>query len=128
MMDHQLVALDMNRSNLNSNQLQLMTDPVVLYRDADRKPADEGVMYVGNLCLSHDMIQYHKTFPDFIPQTGDAVAFINTAAYQMDFSETPVLRQRIAQKVAVVETSTGTFRWFTDDLYNPIALEMGIKP
>lgn len=143
MMGHQLVALDMNRSNLNSNQLQLMTDPVVIYRDVepleqgiasdfagrvDRKSADEGVMYVGNLCLSHDMIQYHKTFPNFVPETGDAVAFINTAAYQMDFSETPVLRQRIAQKVAVVETRQGTFRWFQDDLYNPIALEMGIKP
>lgn len=128
MMGHQLVALDMNRSNLNSNQLQLMTDPIVLYRDGDRKPADDGVMYVGNLCLSHDMIQYHKTFPDYVPETGDAVAFINTAAYQMDFSETPVLRQRIAQKVAVVETKDGKFRWFSDDLYNPIALEMGIKP
>jgi len=129
MMGHELVALDMNRSNLNSNQLQLMTDPVVLYRqDKHRMPATDGVMYVGNLCLSHDMIQYHKTFPDFIPQTGDAVAFINTAAYQMDFSETHVLRQRIAEKVAVIETADGGFRWFKDDLYNPITLEMGIKP
>jgi diaminopimelate decarboxylase len=82
-------------------------------------------MYVGNLCLSHDMIQYHKTFPEFIPESGDVVAFINTAAYQMDFSETPVLRQRIAEKVAVVETGDGVFRWFKDELYNPIALEMG---
>jgi len=128
MMGHQLVALDMNRSNLNSNQLQLMTDPVVLYRENKRRqPADDGVLYVGNLCLSHDMIQYHKTFPEFIPDTGDAVAFINTAAYQMDFSETPVLRQRIAEKVAVVETANGSFRWFVDDLYNPVTLEMGIK-
>jgi diaminopimelate decarboxylase len=124
MMGHQLVALDMNRSNLNSNQLQLMTDPVVIYGGTDRKPATEGVMYVGNLCLSHDMIQYHKTFPDFVPETGDAVAFINTAAYQMDFSETNVLRQRVAEKVAIVETAPGVFRWFADELYNPIALEM----
>jgi len=128
MMGHQLVALDMNRSNLNSNQLQLMTDPVVLHRGSERRTADDGVLYVGNLCLSHDMIQYQKTFPDFVPETGDAVVFINTAAYQMDFSETPVLRQRIARKVAVVESAPGQFRWFEDDLYNPIALEMGIKP
>ncbi len=128
MMGHQLVVLDMNRSNLNSNQLQLMTDPVVVHREAPTQLADDGVMYVGNLCLSHDMIQYHKTFPDFVPQTGDAVAFINTAAYQMDFSETDVLRQRIAQKVALVESAPGQFRWFLDDLYNPLALEMKIKP
>jgi len=38
------------------------------------------------------------------------------------------LRQRIARKVAVVESAQGQFRWFDDDLYNPIALEMGIKP
>ncbi len=129
MMRHQLVALDMNRSNLNSTQLQSMIDPVVITRHPDRvnKAAEDGVMYVGNLCLSHDKIQYHKTFPDFVPQTGDLVAFINTAAYQMDFAETDVLRQRIAQKVAVVETAAGEYRWFLDELYNPIAMEMGIK-
>jgi diaminopimelate decarboxylase len=118
-----LVMLDMNRTNLNATQLKLMTDPVVLYRDQNRKPAENGVMYVGNLCLTHDMIQYHKTFPEFLPETGDVVAFINTAAYQMDFAETHVLQQRIAEKVAVVETDSG-FRWFRDDLYNPIALNM----
>ena len=118
-----LVMLDMNRTNLNATQLKLMTDPVVVHRGADRKPADDGVLYVGNLCLTHDMIQYHKTFPDFVPDTGDVVAFINTAAYQMDFAETHVLQQRIAEKVAVVETAGG-FRWFRDELYNPIALKM----
>jgi diaminopimelate decarboxylase len=118
-----LVMLDMNRTNLNATQLKLMTDPVILYRGTNRKPADAGVLYVGNLCLTHDMIQYHKTFPDFIPDTGDVVAFINTAAYQMDFAETHVLQQRIAEKVAVVETARG-FRWFRDELYNPIALKM----
>lgn len=117
-----LVMLDMNRTNLNATQLKLMTDPVVLHRGA-RRPADNGVLYVGNLCLTHDMIQYHKTFPDFLPETGDVVAFINTAAYQMDFSETHVLQQRIAEKIAVVETQNG-FQWFRDDLYNPVALKM----
>lgn len=118
-----LVMLDMNRTNLNATQLKLMTDPVVLYRGGDRRPADNGVLYVGNLCLTHDMIQYHKTFPDALPEAGDVVAFINTAAYQMDFAETRVLQQRIADKAAVVETDRG-FRWFRDELYNPIALRM----
>lgn len=118
-----LVMLDMNRTNLNATQLKLMTDPVILYRDGNRRPSDNGVLYAGNLCLTHDMIQYHKTFPDFVPDAGDVVAFINTAAYQMDFAETHVLQQRIAEKIAVVETSGG-FRWFRDDLYNPMALKM----
>ncbi len=123
MLGEPLVMLDMNRTNLNATQLKLMTDPVVLYRNGGRKPAEKGVMYVGNLCLTHDMIQYHRTFPDFLPETGDVVAFINTAAYQMDFAETHVLQQRIAEKIAVVETS-GAFRWFRDELYNPVALKM----
>ena len=119
----QLVVLDMNRTNLNATQLKLMTDPVILYRDGDRKPAEKGVMYVGTLCLTHDMIQYHKTFPDLLPEQNDVVAFINTAAYQMDFAETNVLRQPIAEKVAIVETDKG-FRWCRDELYNAMALKM----
>jgi len=118
-----LVMLDMNRTNLNATQLKLMTDPVVLYRNENRKAADQGVLYVGNLCLTHDMIQYHKTFPNYLPETGDVVAFINTAAYQMDFAETHVLQQRIADKVAVTETESG-FHWSRDELYNPMALRL----
>ena len=118
-----MVMLDMNRTNLNATQLKLMTDPVLIYRDGARRAADKGVMYAGNLCLTHDMIQYHRTFPDFLPEAGDVVAFINTAAYQMDFAETNVLQQRVAEKIAVVEDG-GQFRWFRDDLYNPMALRL----
>ncbi len=123
----QLVVLDMNRTNLNSTQLKLLTDPIVIHRNSAQQAALEGVMYVGNLCLTHDMIQYHKTFPEHMPQTGDAVAFINTAAYQMDFAETNVLQQRVARKVAVVEPQTEQFRWFLDELYNPFAIDLGVK-
>jgi diaminopimelate decarboxylase len=42
----------------------------------------------------------------------------------MDFAETHVLQQRIAEKIAIVETESG-FRWFRDDLYNPLALKIG---
>lgn len=119
MQGQDLVMLDMNRTNINATQLKLMTDPMILYRNDDRRPCTDGVMYAGNLCLTHDMIQYHRTFPDFMPETGDIVAFINTAAYQMDFAETPVLQQRIAEKIAVTETEGG-FKWCRDELYNPL--------
>jgi len=122
-----LIVLDMNRTNLNSTQLKLMTDPVIVYRNDNRADiTDNGVLYVGNLCLTHDMIQYHKTFPRKMPQAGDVVAFINTAAYQMDFAETKVLQQRVAEKIAVVETEEGQFRWCRDDLYNPLTAHTGV--
>jgi diaminopimelate decarboxylase len=116
-----LVMLDMNRTNMNSSQLKLLTDPVIIYRGEHMHPATDGVYYVGNLCLTHDMIQYQKTFPNYLPQPGDVVAFINTAAYQMDFAESEVLRQRIADKVAVSEVGN-RFVWVRDELYNPMNL------
>lgn len=118
-----LVMLDMNRTNLNSTQLKLLTDPIIVHRKKERVPAEAGVYYVGNLCLTHDMIQYQKTFPESLPQAGDVVAFINTAAYQMDFAESQVLRQRIADKVAI--SSLGDrFMWVRDELYNPFVSQV----
>ena len=120
LMGESLVSLGMNRTNLNSTQLKLMTDPVVIYRDnGDRESANDGVFYVGNLCLTHDMIQYQKTFPKYQLKDGDVVAFINTAAYQMDFAETKVLQQPLAQKIAITELEENKFSWVLDENYNP---------
>jgi diaminopimelate decarboxylase len=120
-----LISLQMNRTNLNATQLKSMIDPVVICRNDKRERSEHGLLYVGNLCLTHDMIQYHKTFPNQKPQEGDVVAFINTAAYQMDFSETAVLRQNVADKVAVVETEENIFRWARDEFYNPLTIKKG---
>ncbi len=117
-----LVGLGMNRSNMHSTHQKLLTDPVVIHRDpAACKPCGDGVYYVGNLCLSYDMITYNKTFPDLVPQAGDLVAFINTAAYIMDFVESETLYQKVADKVAVIRDDE-RFRWFTDAQYRPALL------
>lgn len=114
-----LVNLDMNRSNLNSAQQKLLTDPVVLSQDdKDRSPCPEGVYYTGNLCLTYDMITYNKTWPSFRPEAGDLVIFMNTAAYIMDFVESATLHQKIAEKITVTEQGD-CFRWFQDENYNP---------
>lgn len=114
-----LVALDMNRSSINSSQQKLLTDPVILHRDDKRESCEDGLYYIGNLCLSYDMLTYNKTFPDLIPREGDLVAFINTAAYIMDFVESETLYQNLAEKVAIMEDG-GAFRWFMDKKYNPL--------
>ncbi len=117
-----LVGLDMNRSNMHSTHQKLLTDPVILTRDrAARLPCPQGVYYTGNLCLSYDMITYNKTFPDFCPQEGDLVIFINTAPYIMDFVESRTLHQNIAEKIAVTRKD-GRFRWYRDALYNPAVI------
>lgn len=115
-----LVCLDMNRSNMNAADLKYLLDPIIIRADnKPRKACPEGVYYVGNLCLSYDMITYNKTFPDFLPEAGDLVVFVNTAAYSMDFIESETLYHKVAEKVAITEQSD-RFRWFLDKNYNAI--------
>lgn len=115
-----LVGLDMNRNNIHATQQKLLTDPIILYRNkTDYKPCSNGLYYMGNLCLSYDMITYNKTFPEYLPEVGDLVIFINTAPYIMDFVESSTLHQKIADKVAIVKNNNKFF-WFKDDVYNPV--------
>ena len=116
-----LVMLEMNRSNVHSTHQKLLTEPVVLYRgERRRNQCPEGVYYVGNLCVSYDIIQYNKTFPEFLPESGDLVAFINTGSYMMDFIESSTLHQNIARKVAVSQHQ-GKFEFADDEKYHPLA-------
>jgi diaminopimelate decarboxylase len=111
-----LVMLDMNRSHMHSTHQKLLTDPVIIHRDpAACPPCPEGVFYVGNLCVSYDIIQYNKSFPARLPQAGDLVVFANTAPYIMDFIESNTLCQNIAQKVAIDPQG----RWYQDEKYKP---------
>jgi diaminopimelate decarboxylase len=115
-----LVMLDMNRSNMHSTHQKLLTDPIILYQDKTQNPAcDDGVYYVGNLCVSYDMITYQKSFPQIMPRRGDLVIFVNTAPYIMDFIESNTLHQDIAQKISIIKEND-RFRWFQDEKYNPI--------
>lgn len=116
-----LVALDMNRSNIHSSHQKLLTEPVILSREKDKRSKNEnGVFYMGNLCLFYDIVQYNKTFPDFTPDTGDLACFINTGPYIMDFIESTTLHQPIAEKVAVIKEN-GRYRWIRDENYKPAA-------
>jgi diaminopimelate decarboxylase len=119
-----LVGLDMNRNNMHSTHQKLLTDPIVLSRNkSERSACPDGVYYIGNLCLSYDMITYNKTFPDYLPESGDLVIFINTAPYIMDFVESTTLHQRVAKKIAVLESEAG-FNWFDDETYNPVSFNL----
>ncbi len=113
----QLVGLEMNRSNIHSNHYKQLTDPLIIPRgEGQGNENGTGVYYIGNLCLSYDMLQYNKTYPAKMPQEGDLVAFMNTAAYMMDFTESETLMQPIAQKIAMTEHN-GSWRWAKDEDY-----------
>jgi diaminopimelate decarboxylase len=117
-----LIGLDMNRSNLLSNDQEMMLDPIVLYKKRKKPGKRLGAYFVGNLCLENDFIYKHKTFLDQLPEIGDLVVFINTAAYNMDFAESQTIKQKIAKKITVVKRKN-KFIWFEDEQYNPYLLE-----
>ncbi len=113
--EEKLVGLDMNMTNLNTNNWELMTDPVVINRK-ERDELDDGVYFTGNLCLENDMIYNHKTFLDKGIEEDDLVVFLNTAAYHMDFGEARTIQKPLAEKVAV--TVENGFKWVKDDKYS----------
>lgn len=117
-----LVGLDMNRSNIHSMNLKQLCDPVIVPRRMRNTGNTEGVYYIGNLCVSYDILQYNKTYPEIMPERGDIVAFSNTAPYMMDFVESESLMQPVAQKIAVWKNGDD-FKWAQDEKYLPIDLD-----
>ena len=113
--DETVIFLDMNRSHISSIELEFMSDPLIIPSNANKKTkAKDGVFLSGNLCLPHDFICRRKVFFPYSPQPGDILAFINTAGYFMDFTESETIQHPHASKLAI--HSSG---WSLDEKYEP---------
>ncbi|MGQ9847626.1 MAG: hypothetical protein ACUVQP_09035, partial [Bacteroidales bacterium] len=112
-----VVFLDMNRSNMNSIELEFMADPIIISDKKYRKKTDEGVFLSGNLCLQHDLICRRKVFLGKQLESEDILAFINTAGYFMDFTESETIQHSIAPKIAINPQG-----WWLDENYEPILI------
>lgn len=111
-----LIIADMNRSNLNSQDLEFMSDPVVIKsKDGKKKQSWKGFV-AGNLCLPHDFVMKRKVFLKDTPQKDDLLVFCNTAGYSMDFAESNTLKQKIAKKIAI-RFINNQFEIFEDENY-----------
>ena len=108
-----LIVCDMNRSNLNSQDMEYMCDPIVLNKEKRNRG---GGFLVGNLCLPHDFLTRRKIYFPSLPDEGDLIVFPNTAGYLMDFSESHTLRQPIAKKIAL-KHDKNKFSYYEDDKY-----------
>jgi diaminopimelate decarboxylase len=109
-----VLFLDMNRTHLNAIELEYMADPFHLPVHAPEGQSG-GVYLSGNLCLPHDFLTRRKVFFTHIPKSGDLLAFVNTAGYHMDFTESATALQKTAQKLAY-----GNSGWQVDDQYEPL--------
>jgi diaminopimelate decarboxylase len=115
-----LVNLDLSRDKIAPADQEVMLDPVVIF--SPEHPAEvstgradrTGVFFAGNLCLERDMIFNHVTFLDRVPRPGDIVAFVNTAAYQMDLSASQALLHRQPRKIVITAEGMG-FSSYPDD-------------
>ncbi len=101
-----LVMLEMNHTSLFSREHKLLTQPRFIPM-GERSRTSEGFFLFGNLCVPGDLLQYVKVYPGFRPEPGDLVVFVNTAAYQMDFTESKILHQSLGRKVVAMPGSAG---------------------
>jgi len=95
---NKLVGVDANKFSLYSTEQEMMLDPELI---TDKNGEPGSAFIAGNLCLESDLIYKHKTFFDQMPQKGDILAFVNTAAYNMDFAENKAIHHQTAQKLIV---------------------------
>jgi diaminopimelate decarboxylase len=100
-----LVTLDLSRDKVCPADQEVMLDPIVLRGRSSsdiRDPADPvGVFFAGALCLERDLVLRHRVYLDRLPEAGDYVVFVNTAAYQMDLSASDALMHPRPRRLVV---------------------------
>ncbi|NGN96054.1 decarboxylase [Nocardioides sp. KC13] len=95
-----LAVLDLTRNQVTPADQEVLLDPVLV--DGRGDPPDDGVFLAGRLCLESDLISRRKVFLDSELASGDVLAFVNTAAYQMDLSASAAAGHPPPPKVAAV--------------------------
>ena len=91
--------------------------PIILSKQ-NEEPCEEGMYFIGNLCMENDFIYKHKVFPGKVVRKDDCMIFPNTAGYFMDFEQSKTIMQRVSKKV-ICKNINGKLKFFLDDTYNP---------
>jgi len=99
------VIVDGNYKHLTADQ-DIMVDPILVTK-AKRDLNPSQTFIFGNLCLENDVIFRRQILLPFEPKTGDFLAFINTAAYKMDFSESKFIHHKLPQRLIVKDDADG---------------------
>nr|WP_260174058.1 alanine racemase [Nocardioides albus] len=109
-----LVVVDLSRNQVTPADQEVLLDPVLV--GGRGEPPDDGVFLAGRLCLESDLISRRKVFLDAQPGSGDVLAFVNTAAYQMDLSASAAAGHPPPAKVAAV-LEGDRFTFVLDDIH-----------
>ena len=116
-----LVGVDMKKSDLLIGDQEMFVDPIIISRK-DAEKTEEGVYFIGNLCMENDFIYKHKIFTGKKVNKGDCIVFPNTAGYFMDFEQSHTIMQNISKKI-ICKKEGGRIRFYLDDTYNPFLKE-----
>ncbi|MFE7226244.1 alanine racemase [Nocardioides sp. NPDC057577] len=106
-----LVVLDLSRNQVTPADQEVLLDPV--HVDGRGEAPAEGVFLAGRLCLESDLVSRRKVFLESEPSSSDVLAFVNTAAYQMDLSASSAGGHPPPPKVAAV-LEGGRFAFVAD--------------
>lgn len=115
-----LIGVDMKKSDLLIGEQEMFLDPIIVSRNKSNQ-TNEGVYFIGNLCMENDFIYKHKIFLDKTVQKDDCIVFPNTAGYFMDFEQSATIMQRISKKI-ICKRENGRLKMYLDDTYTPFKL------
>ena len=131
-----LVGLDMNRSNLLLGDQEMLVDPILISKESKRDKdsndtntndiaKNEGVYFIGNLCMENDILYKHKIKFKTMPKKGDLLIFLNTAGYFMDFNESITIMQNTARKIVVLNNNNNNkFKSMIEENYDKFKEEV----
>jgi diaminopimelate decarboxylase len=106
-----MATLDISRDTITPVDQEVLLDPLLLPQTSGEPAA---VFLAGRLCLERDMVTRRKVFFDRMPRPGDRLAFVNTAAYQMDLSAAAALGHPLPPKIVAIEGPEGSWSCSTD--------------
>lgn len=110
-----LIGLEMNMTQIMSSSSDFLVDPVVINFNPQKKTGQVSVYFVGAYCLERDVILKRKITLKKLPEIGDLVCFINTAAYMMHFFESKSHQFDLATNL-IIEPERGVFKYLPDRL------------
>lgn len=113
-----LVLVDGNMYNLAIPMREYLMDPLLLPQEVhSNADAFEGFI-IGNLCREEDFLSKRKIRFSQKPCAGDIIAFINTAAYKMDFEDASPHLHTTGNKI-VAYKKNNDWLYCNEEAYNP---------
>ncbi len=113
------IVIDANIYNLSTAKMfEIIADPVLVKPTNNKNNKKCEAFIFGNLCTEDDVIIKRKIFLDKIPEKGDLICFLNTAAYNTNFEDaSPILHEK--GKSFCIVKKNNKFLLIDEKKYNP---------